>query len=52
MTPIQNEPVLIAILFWQVVDTFGGAGALRKYENQLSYPLSIYANLKAGFPGS
>lgn len=33
-----------------VVNSFGGVGALDASQNQLSYPASSYANLKAGFP--
>ncbi|RHZ60666.1 hypothetical protein CDV55_105669 [Aspergillus turcosus] len=33
------------------VDTFGGAGALEKRKNNLNYPTSKYANLRAGMPG-
>ncbi|KAJ5125223.1 Endochitinase B1 [Penicillium atrosanguineum] len=33
-----------------VVNTLGGTGALLQGQNQLSYPASEYANLKAGFP--
>ncbi|KAJ5220463.1 Endochitinase B1 [Penicillium chermesinum] len=32
-----------------VVSTFGGTGALDSSQNQLSYPASQYANMRAGF---
>ncbi|KAI9698075.1 MAG: Endochitinase B1 [Bogoriella megaspora] len=33
-----------------VVNSFGGTGALDQSQNELSYPATPYANLKAGFP--
>jgi chitinase len=38
-------------LITATVDTFGGAGALENRKNNLNYPTSKYANLRAGMPG-
>jgi chitinase len=39
-------------LITNVVDVFGGVGALKKQDNCISYPQSKYDNLRAGFPNN